>query len=136
MTGRLLIPSRGEVLNADFDLVKADGEGHLILDENGQKQFTRFREHGDVRPCVDLSINDFNRGSSQLVIVLPITSRNKNQRTHVPIQPPEGGLKRPSFAITEGVRSIARQFLLAKYGVLEDRTMREIEVRIRELMLF
>jgi mRNA interferase MazF len=122
-------PARSDVWLADFGLEE--------IDEDGQSKFTRFREHGGKRPCVVLSNNEYNQSGSELVIVVPVTSVDKGWKTHVALDWPEGGLPRRegSFVICEGIRSIARQFLLKRYGRVEDRTMREITARLSQLIL-
>ena len=110
---RIFAPRRSEVWLADF--------GHIQMGEGGEVLYTRHREHGGKRPCVILS---FNRGPAELAIVVPITKDDKRIATHVAIEPPEGGLRVPSFIICEGIRSIARQFLIQKWGQVEDSTIR------------
>ena len=40
------------------------------------------REQAGTRPALVFSIDKFNHGPAELVIVLPITSKNKNQHPH------------------------------------------------------
>ncbi len=128
MAARLLIPKRSDVWFADF--------GHVETGDDGTERYIRYREQGGKRPCVILSKNDFNGGWSELVVVAPITSVDKRYSTHVRIEPPEGGLQIPSFVIREGIRSIARQFLVRRTGMVEDRTMREIMLQLNDFLLF
>ena len=58
---------------------------------------TRGREQAGTRPALILSVDKFNHGPAELIIVLPITSKDKRQPIHVPIAPPEGGLAMRSF---------------------------------------
>ena len=66
-------PVRGEVWDVDLNPVI----GH---------------EQGGMRPALVVSADGFNKTQAGLVIVVPITSKTKGIRTHVPIDPPEGGL--------------------------------------------
>jgi mRNA interferase MazF len=136
MDGRIYIPSRSEVWLANFDHLLLDVDGDILLDEQGKPTYTRFREHGGKRPCVVLSNNEFNQSPADLVIVLPITSDDKRIFSHVRIEPPEGGLRKPSFVICEGIRSIGRQFLIQKWGRVQESTLSEIEIILRTLMVF
>src|SRR5262245_32085535 len=73
-------PARGDVWLADL----GTGAGH--------------EQHGR-RPVLVLSVDDFNNGPAGLVTVLPLTSKvakSRNIPAHVPIHPPDGGLKTPS----------------------------------------
>ncbi len=92
MADRLFVPSRSDVWLADFDHIKLDAEDRIISDDLGRPMYTRHREHGGKRPCVILSNDDFNKGWSELVVVVPITKGEKRISSHVPIEPPEGGL--------------------------------------------
>ena len=65
---------------------------------------TRGHEQSGRRPVLILSADDFNTGPADLVIVLPLTSTIRNIPTHVVIDPPEGGLKRPSAVLCEAIR--------------------------------
>jgi mRNA interferase MazF len=136
MTEKLYAPSRGDVWDADFNHELIGADGQRVLDRNGNPQFSRFREQGDKRPCVILSVDAFNRGDSGLVIVVPITSRIRDLPTHVPLVPPEGGLRKEGVIICEGIRSIARQFLMRKRGQIESKTMRTVMERLNDLILF
>lgn len=136
MADRLFVPSRADVWLADLDHIRIDSDGRPLLDENGDLRYTRHREHGGKRPCVVMSNREFNEGPAELVIVVPMTSVLKGTATHVPIRPPEGGLREHTFAICEGIRSIDRHFLVRKWGRVEDVTMREIELILRRLMDF
>lgn len=80
--------ARGEVWLADLNPVR----GH---------------EQAGKRPCLVISVDLFNQGASGLVVVLPITSKDKKIPFHVEINPPEGGLKVRSFIKSEDVRSIS-----------------------------
>ena len=54
---------------------------------------TRGREQAGRRPVLVVSVDTFNRGPADLVVILPITSRQKGIASHVAIDPPEGGVK-------------------------------------------
>ena len=68
---------------------------------------TRGHEQAGKRPALVISDDLFNGGPAGLVIVLPLTSKPKSVRTHVAVQPPEGGLRKPSFIKCEDVRSVS-----------------------------
>jgi mRNA interferase MazF len=92
------------------------------------------REQAGTRPVLIVSTNDFNKSYANLVYAVPITSRNKNIRSHVEVLPPEGGLTLPSYIMCEAMRSISKQRLLKKSGVIASDTMSEVEDNIKILL--
>jgi mRNA interferase MazF len=94
---------------------------------------TRGHEQAGKRPCLVVSVDLFNQGASGLVVVLPITSKEKGIPFHVEVNPPEGGLTQRSFIKCEDVRSISTERLSQKWGVVSSTTMNEVEDRLRIL---
>jgi mRNA interferase MazF len=94
----------------------------------------RGHEQGRKRPCVVVSDDLFNHGPAGLVVVVPLTSRERGIPLHVVVDPPEGGLRRRSFIKCEDVRSISVERLLAQSGVISDLVMRDVEDRLRILL--
>ena len=68
---------------------------------------TQGREQAGSRPALVISVDAFNQGPADLVVVLPVTSVAKGIPFHVPVSPPEGGVRQPSFIKCEDVRSIS-----------------------------
>ena len=95
---------------------------------------TMGRAQAGVRPALVVSVDKFNHGPAGLVIVLPITSKNKNQPIHVPVKPPEGGLSTISFIKCDDIRSVSKQRLKQFRGTVSAQTMVEVERRIRILL--
>ncbi len=108
-------PSRGDVWSINLDP-------------------TLGREQSGTRPGLVISVNKFNHGPADLVIILPITSKDKKQPIHVPVKPPEGGLSAPSFIKCEDIRSIAKQRLEQFYGRVSAETLAEVDKRVRILL--
>lgn len=98
-------PEQGEIWLFDPDPVKGV--------EIGKK----------VRPALIISSDALNHGPSGLIIIVPITSKNKQIFSHVRIDPPEGGLVVPSFAICEQIRSITKERLVKRLGKIKDQTI-------------
>lgn len=92
------------------------------------------REQAGTRPALVFSIDRFNNGPAELVIVLPITSKNKNQPLHVSVTPPEGGLTMLSFIKCDDIRSVSKQRLRRFCGTVAAQTMAEVERRMRILL--
>ncbi len=108
-------PARGDVWLADLNPVR----GH---------------EQAGRRPVLVLSADTFNRGSADLLVVLPITSTVRSIPFHVLVQPPEGGLSNPSNILCEAVRSISKDRLIQRWGAVASSTMEQVEDRVRVLL--
>ena len=90
---------------------------------------TKGREIGKkVRPALIISSDSFNKGSSGLVIIIPMTSKDKKIFSHIRFDPPEGGVKVTSFAACEHIRSITKERLIKKMGTVKN-IMKLIEVQ-------
>lgn len=111
----LLRPSRGEIWFLNLDL-------------------TQGREQAGSRPALVVSVDVFNQGPADLVVVLPVTSVVKGIPFHVPVSPPEGGVRQPSFVKCEDVRSVSRSWLRERWGAVGTQTMAAVEDRLRILM--
>jgi mRNA interferase MazF len=110
-----LDPSRGEVWVVSLDPTKG-------------------REQAGKRPALVLSVDPFNHGPADLIVVLPITSKAKGIPFHVNVKPPEGGLKQESFIKCEDVRSISKERLSQRLGAVTTKTMKLVEDRVRILL--
>jgi mRNA interferase MazF len=95
---------------------------------------TRGHEQSGTRPALVLSVDAFNRSPADLIVVLPVTSRDKGIRSHVPVMPPEGGLKVPSFVKCEEPRTVSKDRLSGRLGIVTPSTMAEVEARVRWLL--
>lgn len=95
---------------------------------------TRGREQAGRRPVLVLSVDRFNAGPADLVVILPLTSTLRAIPLHVQIDPPEGGLKIASAVLCEAIRSVAQDRLLEKWGHALPETMDEVEDRVRILL--
>jgi mRNA interferase MazF len=112
-------PTRGEIWLADM----GSGKGH---EQTGQ------------RPVLVVSDDAFNSGSSGLVMVIPLTSKvakSKNIPAHVPLVPPEGGLKTPSVLLCDQLRTISKDRLTkAPWGTATSATMAKVDNILRMLL--
>ena len=108
-------PSRGDIWSISFDPPLG-------------------REQAGIRPALVISVDKFNHGPADLIVVLPVTSKDKKQPIHVAVRPPEGGLPMLSFIKCEDIRSVSKQRLKQFYGTVAAETMTEVEKRIRILL--
>jgi len=93
------------------------------------------REQAGRRPGLVISDDLFNQSHAELVVVLPITSKSKGIRSHVPVSPPEGGLSVQSYIKCEDVRSISIQRLERRIGKVTAATLKEVENRLRIILV-
>lgn len=108
-------PSRGEIWEANLNPVR----GH---------------EQGGERPCLVVSTNPFNYGRAELVVLVPLTTRQRNLPLYVPIRPPEGGLRYLSFIMCDQVKTYALERLTRRLGQVSPPTLTDVETRLRWLM--
>ena len=95
---------------------------------------TQGREQAGRRPALVISVDPFNHGPADLVVVLPITSKAKGIPFHVTLAPPEGGVQQTSYIKCEDVRSVSRSRLRERWGTVTPQTLADIEDRLRILM--
>lgn len=108
-------PSRGEVWFVNLNPVK----GH---------------EQAGVRPALVMSVDEFNNSAAGLVILLPITSKDRGIPLHITVNPPEGGLKNKSFVKCENIRCVSKERLIKCIGYVSSAVMEEVEDRIRIIL--
>lgn len=95
---------------------------------------TRGREQTGTRPGLVISVDRFNEGPAELVVVVPITTQAKGIPFHVPVDPPEGGLDRRSFIKCEDLRSVSKERLVRALGPVEASTLDDVDDRLRILL--
>lgn len=94
---------------------------------------SRGREQAETRPLLVISDDRFNNGPAELIIGIPLTTTDRRIISHVPVQAPEGGVKRDSFIMCEQVRSLSRERMLSRLGSVERDTMSVVEHILRVL---
>lgn len=81
-----------------------------------------------------LSVNAFNHGPAGLVVVVPLTTKDKGIKSHVRIEPPQGGCTKTSFIKAEEVRCISTERLLKLKGTVDDKVIAEVAYAVRILL--
>lgn len=105
------LPARGEVWLIDLDPTV----GH---------------ETGRRRPCIVVSSNLLNQGQAGLAVVVPLTTRERGIPFHVPVEPLVGGLRQRSVAKCEEVRSVSVERFVARWGMVDNATLRLVADRL------
>jgi mRNA interferase MazF len=110
------LPARGEIWTADLNPVR----GH---------------EQAGQRPVLIVSTDQLNHGPAGVVFVVPLTRTARTNPFFVPIVPPEGGVRRPSYAICTALRSISVERLGgAPWGAVSATTLAIVGDRLRMLL--
>jgi mRNA interferase MazF len=91
------------------------------------------REQAGRRPVLVVSVDQLGTGPSQLAIAVPLTSREHDQRIHVRIDPPEGGVRSASHIMPEQVRAISRERLAERWGTVRPQTLGQVIHRVHLL---
>lgn len=94
----------------------------------------RGHEQAGRRPALVVSTDVFNNGPADLVVVAPMTTRDRRVPLHVRIEPPEGGVRETSFVKCEDVRSISKERLVQRWGTVSARTSDIVADRLRILL--
>lgn len=95
---------------------------------------TKGHEQAGIRPGLVVSVDQFNDCPAELVVLLPITTKEKRIPFHVRLEPTESGLRDISFIKCEDVRSVAKERLTKRLGTISRQTLGAVEDRLRILM--
>jgi mRNA interferase MazF len=95
---------------------------------------TRGHEQAGRRPALVISVDKFNHGPAELIVVLPITSKYRGIPFHVKVTPPEGNLNKQSFIKCEDIRSISKIRLEKPIGKVLNNTLSQVEDRLEILL--
>jgi len=109
------IASRGEVWTVNLNPVR----GH---------------EQAGYRPGLVVSVDIFNHGPAGLVVIVPITTKEKGIPFHVRINPPEGGVSEKSFIKCEDIRSVSTERLSKCLGMVSPGILKGVEDRLKVLL--
>ena len=91
---------------------------------------SRGREQTGRRPVLVLSIDFFNAGPAELVVILPLTSTQRDIPLHVNVSKGDGGTRNDSVILCEAIRSVSQDRLISRCGLLSQDVMAEVEDRL------
>jgi mRNA interferase MazF len=94
----------------------------------------RGHEQSGHRPAMVISADLFNRGPAGLVVVLPLTSSHRDIPMHIPLDPPDGGVRQRSYIMCDQIRTISLERLLNRWGKVSYSVMADVEDRIATLL--
>lgn len=93
---------------------------------------TRGHEQAGTRPAVVIASDDYLVSVPDLVIVIPVTTRDRGWPHHVRLSGEKLTLDRPSFAMTEQTRTVARVRIMRLAGSVGSRPMADIDQWLRD----
>src|SRR5438128_11457355 len=88
---------------------------------------TRGREQTGRRPVLVLSVDFFNAGPADLIVVLPLTSTQRDIPLHVKISKGDGGTRNDSAILCEAIRSISKDRLISRWAALSRQAVADVE---------
>lgn len=94
----------------------------------------RGHEQAGTRPVLVMSESIYNQSPADLIFGIPITSTQRSLPHHLPLEPPEGGLTLPSSLLCDGLRSLSKQRLIRKLGVVTTTTLNQAEDILKILL--
>jgi mRNA interferase MazF len=83
---------------------------------------------------VIVSVDRLNASPLGISLAVPLTRTNFANALHLPIAPPEGGVRAPSFAMPEQLRALAHERIAKRLGTLREATLGELLRRCRLLL--
>ena len=95
---------------------------------------TDSREQSGRRSVLVLSVDFFNGGPADYVVVLPLTSTQRDMPLHVKVSKGDGGTRNDSAILCEAIRSVSKDRLISRWGMLSHEVMAEVQDRLRILL--
>ncbi len=94
---------------------------------------TRGREQGGRRPVLVVASQSYLDVVTTLALVVPVTTVDRGWPNHVPLRGVTG-LGRESWAMTEQIRTVARDRLVGVAGVVDDATLAGVSVYLADFL--
>ncbi len=95
---------------------------------------TRGRVQSGMRPALVVSVDRFDHGPADLVIVEPITKTQRSIPTHGIAPAGEAGLTIESYIKCEDLRSISKDRLVRRMGDITSPRMESVHRYVRLLL--
>lgn len=91
------------------------------------------REQSGRRPVIVVASNDYLEALDSLLLVVPVTSRDRGWPNHVPLTGPNS-LAQQSFALTEQLKCISRDRIVGAAGSIDQPCLERIRVYLRDFL--
>jgi mRNA interferase MazF len=70
-----------------------------------------------TRPAIVVSADVLNNSAGNLVVIVPVGSTFYGLRSHIELEPGDGGLDHPSYARCDQIRVVSTERIVARRGV-------------------
>ena len=95
----------------------------------------RGHEQANRRPCIVISADEFNNGTLQLIVIVPMTTKIKPYSWVVKAEPDKTGLDKTSYILCHQMRVISRERMLGDaLGSISADILEKIERRLKILL--
>jgi mRNA interferase MazF len=94
----------------------------------------RGREQSGHRPALVIASDGYLSRATSIAIVLPVTTTDRGWPNHIRLRGETLALTEPSFAMTEQPRTIDRRRITTSAGYVDDSTLRDIDVWLRDFL--
>lgn len=93
-------------------------------------------EQGGVRPAIVVGSEDHCQFPINMALVVPLTTRDRGLPHHVPINSPESGLKRASWARTDDITAVSTERFrsTSPLGALSDREAEQVRRWVHRML--
>jgi mRNA interferase MazF len=95
---------------------------------------TRGREQRGTRPALVVASQGYLASVPDLVIIVPITSVDRDWPHHVRVTGDRINLTRPSFAMTEQPRTISHERITRRQGTADAETLSLVDQWLRDFI--
>jgi mRNA interferase MazF len=95
-------------------------------------------EQGGIRPAIVVGSTTHCRFPTDMVLMVPLTTRDRQLDHHVRIASPESGLSRPSWARTEDITAVSTRRLTqaAPLGKASAEEVKDLSFWLRTMVAF
>lgn len=94
----------------------------------------RGREQSGRRPALVVASDLFLEQADTLAIIVPCTTRDRGWPNHVKLAGKNLSLPDDTFAMTEQLRTVARERLFDVAGMIDIEVMHEVDVWLRDFL--
>jgi len=92
------------------------------------------REQAGWRPVLIVSTTEYSRHIPDLVMVVPLSSRDRGLPHHIPVNGDETGLQQPTWALCEQLRAVSATRLGDPRGAADDETLARVRTTLKRFL--
>jgi mRNA interferase MazF len=96
----------------------------------------RGREQSGRRPVLVLSVDFFNAGPADLVVVLPLTSTQRDLSLHVKVSKGDGATRNDRVILCEAIRSVSKDRLISRWVCCHTRSWLRLKIVCAFCLIF